>query len=237
LDGLSFWVPLSLIYWEVRRVKIPLTHRVHKFNNAAAVGIGTLIIFIAMILVAGMAASVLIQTMNQLESQALTTGQETLRDISSGLRVNQVTGYYDGSAISQLAIFLRTTAGSQDVDLTYAYITLSDSSTQAVLNYTNSVYSSTVSGGLFGTLNSSTLAATTYGLMVVRDIDSSCLSTSPTINNDDLVVILVNTSKCFSGIGTRTEVFGTVVPEYGLRGVISFTTPSSYIDTIVELQT
>ena len=228
-------MPLTLIYWEVRRVKKPLTHRVHRFNNTAAIGIGSLIIFIAMIMVAGIAASVLIQTMNVLESQALTTGEETLRDISSGLRINQVTGYYDSSTISQLAIFLRTTAGSSDVDLTYAYISLSDTSTQVILNYTTNVFSSTVSGGLFGTLNSSNLAATTYGVMVIRDIDGSCVVANPTINNDDLVVILVNTSKCFSGIGTRTEVFGTIVPEYGIRGVISFTTPSSYVDTIIDL--
>ena len=99
-----------------------------------------------------------------------------------------------------------------------------------------SIFSSSVSGGLFGTLNDTLLTASTYGLMVVRDIDSSCLSTTPTINTDDLVVILVNTTKCFSGISTRTEVSGRIVPEYGMSGVIRFTTPSAYTDTIIELQ-
>jgi len=46
-----------------------------------------------MVLVAGIAASVILQTMNSLEEQALSTGRETTRDISSGLRVTQVTGY------------------------------------------------------------------------------------------------------------------------------------------------
>jgi len=41
----------------------------------------------------------------------------------------------------------------------------------------------------------------------------------------------------FSGIGTRTKVSGKVMPEYGISGVISFTTPSTYINTIIELQT
>ena len=53
-----------------------------------------------MILVAGIAASVFIQTMNSLEQQALLTGQETLKDVSSGLRVTHVSGYNNVSSSS-----------------------------------------------------------------------------------------------------------------------------------------
>ena len=74
-------MPLTLVYWEVSRVKICLAQRVHRFDDNAAVGIGSLIMFIAMIIVAGVAASVMIQTMNSLEEQAMTTGRETIRDI------------------------------------------------------------------------------------------------------------------------------------------------------------
>ena len=68
----------------MRRVKICLTRRLCRSDDDAAVGIGSLIMFIAMIIVAGMAASVMIQTMNSLEEQAMTTGRETIRDVSSG---------------------------------------------------------------------------------------------------------------------------------------------------------
>lgn len=221
----------------MRRVKIPLAQRVRIFDDEAAIGIGSLIIFIAMIMVAGIAASVIIQTMDSLEEQALTTGRETLKDISSGLKVSHVSGYYNGTTVSQIAIYVSTTAGSDDIDMTYAYVSISDSSNEVVLNYTTSVFSLSVSGGLFGTLDDTHLTASTYGIMVIRDIDSSITSDSPTINNDDLIVLLVNTTQCFSGISTRTEVLGRVVPEQGINGVISFTTPSSYIKTIIELQT
>jgi len=207
----------------------------HSEENAA-IGIGSLIIFIAMILVAGIAASVFIQTMNSLEQQALQSGQEAARDISSGLKVTQISGYNNGSTISQIAIFLRTTAGSDYIDLTYTYISLSDTSKSVILNLSTDVYSNSVSGGLFGTLNDTNLTSTTYGLMVIRDVDSSCTSISPIINSDDLVVLLVNSTECFQGIDTRTEVTGNVVPEYGISGVIGFTSPSSYINTIIELQ-
>ena len=227
-------MPELLICREVRRVKITLTRRLLREKNAA-VGIGTLIIFIAMILVAGITASVIIQTMNSLEQQALQTGLETMRDVSSGLRVTQVSGYNNGSTISQIAIFLRNTAGSDDIDLTYAYISLSDTSKSVILNFNTSIFNSSVSGGLFGTLDDTNLTESTYGLMVVRDVDNSCVPTNPTINNDDLVVLLVNSSACFSGIDPRTEVSGNVVPEFGISGLISFTTPSAYINTIIEL--
>jgi len=227
---------LPKINWEVSRVKICLTLRVCKLNDNAAIGIGSLIIFIAMILVAGIAASVMIQTMTGLQEQALSTGLETTRDISSGLRVTHVSGYSDGSTITQLAMFIRTTAGSTEVDLNQAYISISNQEKQVILNYTTNVFSSSVSDGLFGTLNSSLLSATTYGIMIIRDADNSCGQDTPSINSDDLVVLFINATQCFSGISTRTEVFGQVVPEYGMNGVIRFTTPSSYVDTIIELQ-
>ena len=220
----------------MRRVKLSLTQRGLLVNNKGAIGIGSLIIFIAMIMVAGIAASVMIQTMNSLESIALKTGQDTIREVSSGVKVTHVSGFYNGTHLDQLAIFLRTTAGSNDIDLTYAFIQLSDSAKEVILNYTTSVFSSGVSSGIFGTVDPSILSSSHYGLMVISDFDDSCTSTSPIINNDDQVVLLINATKCFSGISTRTRVFGNVIPEYGISGVISFTTPSVYIDTIVELQ-
>lgn len=219
----------------MKRVIIPLEKSVGE--NTAAVGVGTLIIFIAMILVAGITASVMIQTMNSLQQQALRTSEETLREISSGVEVTHVSGYVSNSKITQLAIFMSTTAASEDIDLTYTILSLSDSTIKVVLNYTSVCFSSSVSNGLFGTLNASNLSATCYGLMVIRDIDGSCDATHPTINDQDLIVLLVNTTQCFTtGISTRTEVTGDITPEYGIHGVIGFTTPSAYVNTIVDLQ-
>jgi flagellin FlaB len=219
----------------VRGVKISIK-KLLLIKNSASIGIGSLIIFIAMILVAGVTAQVLIQTMGSLQEQALNTGTETLKDISGGIDVSQVSGYYNGSTISLFAIFVSPTAASDDIDLNEAYISLSDSSTKVILNYTTTVFNSTVTDGLFGTPDDHKLGSSNFGILVIRDTDSSCSQTDPVINGRDLVVLLVNTSECFSGVGTNTEVFGNVYPEYGISGVIGFTTPSGLFDTIIDLQ-
>ena len=61
-------------------------------NNDAAIGIGVLIVFIAMVLVAGIAASVLVQTSTTLEMQALKTGSETVDQVASGIMIEGVEG-------------------------------------------------------------------------------------------------------------------------------------------------
>ncbi|MBN2065733.1 MAG: flagellin [Candidatus Thermoplasmatota archaeon] len=206
-------------------------------HSQASVGIGSLIIFIAMILVAGITASVLIQTMNSLEQTALRTGEETIRDISSGIKVTHVSGYNSNSTITQMVVFIELTGASDAIDLTYTYVVLSDGITKVILHYNSSHFSSSVSGGLFGTLSTDNMSATEYGVMVVRDIDGSCQSTSAVINSDDLIVLLINTSACFSGgISPRTEVSGSIMPEYGFKGSIAFSTPSTLTHTIIDLQ-
>jgi len=205
-------------------------------NLDADIGIGAMIIFIAMILVAGITASVMMQTMNNLQQQAIQTSQDTLRDISSGLKVTYVSGYVENQTITQLAIFIRTISASDTIDLNYGILTLSDSTTKVILNYSNAYFSSTVSNGLFGTLDASNLTSDRFGVLVIRDIDGSCSASQPVIDDEDMVVLLINTNACFSGLGARTEVNGQVYPEYGIPGIISFTTPSSFVHTIVDLQ-
>jgi len=219
----------------VRGVKISIKKLLLN-KNSASMGIGSLIIFIAMILVAGVTAQVLIQTMSSLQEQALKTGSETLREISGGADISHVSGYYNGSAISQLAIFISPIAASDDIDLNHAYISLSDSTKKVILNYTAAVFNGTVTNGLFGTADDHQLNASSFGIIVIRDTDSSCTINDPIINGRDLVVLIVNASECFSGIGTNEDVFGNVYPEYGISGVIGFTTPSGLFDTIIDLQ-
>ncbi len=55
-------------------------------------GIGTMIIFIAMIVVAVVAATVLIETQSKLRSSAEATGNEAITQVSSGVNLKSVVG-------------------------------------------------------------------------------------------------------------------------------------------------
>ena len=86
-------------------------------GSEGSIGIGAMIVFISMVLVAGIAASVLIQTSTNLESKALATGRETTAEVSSGLSVTKIIGSNSSGSIQYLAIIIRPRAGSADIDL------------------------------------------------------------------------------------------------------------------------
>jgi flagellin FlaB len=218
------------------------THRSLVTSREGAMGIGSLIMFIAMLLVAGMAASVLIQTMNELNKQALDTGRQTIREVASGISVMKISGAVNGSNISQMALLTTPVAGSDDIDLYQTHITLSDTNKQVNLFYDSNYFNNSPSNSLFATMDLTGLDATSFGIIVIRDYDNSCDTLNPIINSHDIIALMVNTSACFgdgsptSGIGPRTELSGGVYPEFGMRGVIRCTTPSAFINTIVDLQ-
>ena len=66
-----------------------------KDEDQAMVGIGTLIVFIAMVLVAAVAASVIIQASESLQQRAYAVAKQTTREVSSGVKIVDLTGYTD----------------------------------------------------------------------------------------------------------------------------------------------
>jgi len=57
-------------------------------DNVAAIGIGAMIVFIALILVAAVAAAVIIQTAEKLQQNAETTGEDTARNLAGKFVLN-----------------------------------------------------------------------------------------------------------------------------------------------------
>ncbi len=218
--------------------------KIFKRKDVGAIGVGAMIVFISMVLVAGIAASVLIQTSAVLESQAMATGQETTDEISGGISVTDVGGHLT-TDIDALAITVSTRAGSPGIDLNETVIMISDGSTKTLLSYdyadpADGHYNNSVDSGdgdVFG-VNYSDLTNEEFGILVLEDADGSLSRYAPVINVGDKVILYVNTVACFGGTGIleRTDVFGWVYPEYGSPGVISFRTPASYTDTVYDLQ-
>jgi len=209
-----------------------------KNKDVGSIGIGAMIVFIAMVLVAGIAASVLIQTSTQLESQALATGQETTAEVSSGLEVVDIDGYIQGSVVYYCAITIRPRAGSADIDLAQTVIEISDSATKNFLTYDDTTHepAADVDGDIFAHAHFID-SNTQFSIIVLEDADGSCASeTSAVINSGDYVILGVNTSNAFSGLSPRDDCWGLVMPEEGSPGVINFKCPASFTTTVVELQ-
>ena len=220
-----------------------------KRKDVGSIGIGAMIVFIAMVLVAGIAASVLIQTSTKLENQAMATGQETTSEVSTGVAVFDVLGYSasSGTAISKLAIGVRPRAGSDGIDLSQLYVELSDTNKKVILNYTTSFYAepdgqddvfsaSVFPDDNYAYGNASNTDGSMFGLLVVEDADNSMSSSNPVMNRGDKVYICINATGCFNGISERSDIWGLVVGEEGSPGAISFRTPASYTDNVIDLQ-
>jgi len=218
------------------------------YSNRAQVGIGTLIIFIAMVLVAAVAAAVLIQTSGVLQQKA---------------EIVKILGY-DGSApggeITKLAIMVAPSSGTQSIDMNEVVLTLSNGTgvrdfaydSNLFVNKTNAtagnfdIFSTTTSGDYIVSAAGDKLypkddaSVDTYGskfgIVVLKDADNSTTSSTPTLNEGDKVILTINLATNGMNLSTRTTVTGTIKPEYGAPAVISFVTPTAYVDKVMELQ-
>jgi len=210
-----------------------------KEDEEAAVGIGTLIVFIAMILVAAVAASVIIQTAENLQQRAYAVGKQTIRDVSSGLQVIEVTGYTDvnKTKIQYLAIAISPRAGSLDIDLnrTLLYLKLNNFSVLS-LNLAQKVSSNGYTS-IFHALDLGQLNGTNYGIISIHDRDDSIMKTNG-MSATDQAIFLVNLSAVLSETGGLLpgEVLeGTVVPDFGGSGVFVAQAPMAFKYQVCEL--
>ena len=86
------------------------------------VGIGTLIVFIAMVLVAAIAAGVLINTAGFLQTQAEATGEESTAQVTNNVDIVSSIGNGDSTTVNTVNLVVKKSAGSDPIDLSQVEI-------------------------------------------------------------------------------------------------------------------
>ena len=235
-------------------------------DTRAQVGIGTLIIFIAMVLVAAVAAAVLIQTSGILQQKAQSTGKQSTQEVSSNLMIKNIEGVRAknstsdmAGSISLLKLNVGLNVGSSPVDINQVVISITDGTTTNNLIYANNAKTH---GSVMKDFSASATASDNLGKLLtstqgtpgdnakyfftaekIRDEDSSFTQEKPILNTGDLVTLYLSTVASgdtgFAEVGSLTT---TGLKSSGLvigpRATVSIVlTPEAGATTIAEFVT
>ncbi|MFB6218548.1 MAG: archaellin/type IV pilin N-terminal domain-containing protein [Halobacteriaceae archaeon] len=140
-------------------------------EDRGQVGIGTLIVFIAMVLVAAIAAGVLINTAGFLQSQSEQTGEQSSQQVTNRLQVVSSTGAVTGSdTIDTINMTVKKAPGAEDINLENVTIQVIGPDGTTTL-----VAGSNARSGVDGTTTA------VFNTSSIKDADSS----APVLNDPD----------------------------------------------------
>ena len=162
-------------------------------NREGAIGIGAMIIFIALILVAAVASTIIIKTAEELQQRAEQTGDDTRDELSGKI---QVIGAYisddnaAGTAADEITLITQLSAGSDSTLLSDISWFIVCEDTAAGTSDVNSDDFDGLATDLSGTLivaGSTVESGETF--LVPIDTSTTC---SPTVGDDQEMRILIN---------------------------------------------
>ena len=85
-------------------------------RESGSIGIGAMIVFIALILVAAVASTIIIKTAEELQQNAESTSDDTRKEISGKISIiNMIVNGSDGTDINSVIVTAKVASGSTDV--------------------------------------------------------------------------------------------------------------------------
>lgn len=201
----------------------------------AEMGIGTLIIFIALLLVAAIAAGVLIQTSGSLQEKAISTGDQAKGQIATNIKVVEVSAT-DGSdgLLNTMEQVIKLAPGSDDIKIEQSILTVNTYDKTASLKYkgVNATFENTNEG--YNTWNQEDITGTTINMAnnytLAEDYDDDTLDDILTVNSSGHVLFIMSS-------GARYGVPLSSVDCNGTNSTFdtTITVNNDYIDYIVFL--
>jgi flagellin FlaB len=187
-------------------------------NKKGETGIGTLIVFIAMILVAAIAASVLLGTAGSLQQKSLTTGKQTQQEVSSGIQVVTLTAT-DGSDgdIEAFEMLIKLTAGSDPLALNDTLLTFDTKTTTQNIRFCGD-YNPNASA-VNETLGECNCTSSLYSAEYLKNGTDHL---ADYLTTGDVVKVRFNSSL---GISQSQGVKVRLIPKHGVVVPIDFVTP------------
>ncbi|HEY9204836.1 MAG TPA: archaellin/type IV pilin N-terminal domain-containing protein [Candidatus Methanoperedens sp.] len=182
-------------------------------DNKADVGIGTLIVFIAMVLVAAVAAAVLIQTSGVLQQKAQQTGKEATSEVASNLKISSVVGQTDATKayVQKLNITLELAAGGSSIDFSKVVVKYINETTTTTLNLQTS---------------GSTGATSTLFNYTEERVGSG--SANYVLQSGDLALVTLDLNATGQNLYTRKKGTVQVIPETGTMVIKDIVAPATY---------
>jgi flagellin FlaB len=190
----------------------------------AEMGIGTLIIFISMIIVASIAAGVLLQTASTLQNKALDTGKKTEGAIGTSVNPIMMAGEdgQDGT-LENFYIKAKLNPGSDPIKLADLLVGMYLSDSSADLEYKGGTYGTNCSYGPNGFYTK----ADGSGNYTVRYLINGTNNKLHYLSRGDVIEI------CFRSpvsVSEDTEFTVNLVPKIGTLTQIKATTPDVITD-------
>ena len=182
-----------------------------RLNDRGQVGIGTLIVFIAMVLVAAIAAGVLINTAGFLQTKSEQTGQESSAQVSNRVQVVSAFGNVGNEEVETISLTVMRGSGSDDINLSAATIEWIGPEKAQTLTYKKNE-----SGN--GATN------TTFTVNEIKDSDGSL----PVLNTqNDRLKVKMSPKQISSPLGEGEEVKLKLTTQYGAVTLYRANVPQS----------
>ncbi|MDS0476482.1 archaellin/type IV pilin N-terminal domain-containing protein [Natrinema sp. 1APR25-10V2] len=190
-------------------------------DDRGQVGIGTLIVFIAMVLVAAIAADVLINTAGVLQSQASDTGSETQEEVANQIDVIHAVGNVSSAdRVDRLNLTIKKSAGSNAIDLNSTTIQYTSDDNAVTLVHGGNNVSSFAGGSEF----------------VTNGVDG--YNDNSLTDTEQRVVVTIDTATIEGGNGLQGGADATLklVDQSGAQYTYGVKVPSTFGDkSVVEV--